>query len=331
MLVKFLRKDSPAVLLVLLVATVGIWFRNLFGIAAPIHIPELTYGTPVELFINRINIDFPHLSIWGGFAIMVLVMVQMQSLNNQYIFIPKRSVLPQILFVVVGFSFLSVQNLTPALVALPIIGLAFSSIFASYRKDYAQGDTFLAAFFMSLAAVIYLPAITFVLTLFFALIIMRPFSWREWIAMLAGFIVPLAFLGAYILFFDSELLNELSSFDSAKFIPAIPTSITSFFGYSFIAINLLAFASSALFLIGWTATQKVRTNKIYLIFFFLIANTFLSYLVIPVVSKDIIVIAALPASYIISVYLLFVRRTFIADAIVTLILMLSILLQLFPE
>lgn len=291
----------------------------------------LEYGTPVELFINRFGIAYPMLSSALAFLITVIIVWMMHRLNNRYIFVPQRSIIPLLLFVVIGFSFFSLQHLSPALVAMPFLILSLDSIFASYRKDYAEGEFFMASFFIALATIVYLPSLIFMLMIIFSILVMRTFSWREWVTMLAGLSVPLAFIVTYYIFFDPNALELLRTFNTEGILAAIPKKMNSFFGYGFLAILTIAGINSTFFLFSWVGTQKVRTNKIFLVFYSMIAIGGFAYLMIPTVSKEIMLIIALPLCYILGVYLTYTRRTFIADAILMIILALTVLLQVFVE
>lgn len=291
----------------------------------------LKYGTPVELLINRFGIAYPMLSSVFAFVIAIVVVSMMHRLNNRYIFIPQRSVIPILLFVVISFSFISLQHLTSALVAMPLLILSLNSIFASYRKDYAEGEFFLASFFLGLASIVYLPSLIFILMIIFSILVMRPFSWREWVAMLAGVVVPLLFLVTYYIFFDENALQLLESLSSDVVISAIPKKMNNFFGYGFFAVLTIAAFYASFFLLSWIGTQKVRTNKIFLVFYSMIFIGGIAYFVVPTVSKEIMLVVSLPLSYILGVFLIFTRRTFAADAILITILLLSVLLQLFVE
>jgi len=257
--------------------------------------------------------------------------LMMQSLNNQFIFIPQRSFLPSILFLVIGFGFVSLQHLTPALASLPVIILSLRFIFSSYRKDYAEGDFFLASFFMAVASVVYLPALAFLVAIIFSIIIMRPFSWREWVSLLAGLLVPFIFLAVYYLFFDRGVYDILVNINPSKIVAAIPKRMNSFFGYGFLSIIGLSFIFATLFMLGWSGSQKVRTNKIFLVFYSLVVVAMLTYLLIPTASKEILVIMALPLSYIVGVHLIFARKTFLSDVLLLSLLFVAALLQIYIE
>lgn len=331
MLVKFFRKDSLEVLVAFVLILLALWIKTLLGPGDPDIERSLSYGTPLELLINQFALHLPVVSTMVAFLIMLVVLFMMHSLNNQFIFIPQRSLLPSLLYVVIGFSFISLQHLTPALAAMPLIILSVRNIFSSYRKDYAESDYFQAGFFMAVASVIYLPALAYLLTIIFSVLIMRPFSWREWVATFAGLLVPFLFLAIYYLFFDVDGMNTILSLDPRKIIAAIPKSMNSFFGYGFLSIILLALTISSFFILSWTGSQKVRTNKIFLVFFSMIGIGILSYILIPTVSKEILVIMALPLSYVISIFMIFSRRTLIPDALLLTLLSLAALLQIFME
>lgn len=331
MLVKFFRRDSLDVLVVFILILLAIWFKSLVGIGEVDPEHNIAYGTPFELLINQFTENFPQLSAYSGFLVSVVVLLMMNSLNNRFIFVPQRSLYPSLLYVIIGFSFLSLQHLTPALVAMPLIILSLQSIFESYRKDYAEGEYFKAGFFLAIASIIYLPALAYTITIIFSILIMRPFSWREWVSTAGGLVVPAVFLIAFYLIFDKETFQIIMNIDPSKIIAAIPKHMNSFFGYGFYFIITVSFVVAFLFILGWSGTQKVRTNKIFMVFLSMIVVAVFSYLLIPTVSKDVLVIAALPLSYIISTHFIFSRRTFLPDAFTLAILLISMLLQIFME
>lgn len=311
--------------------SVAIWAKALMGIGEWEPLRTLEYGTPVELLINRFGIAYPMLSSALAFLITIIIVMMMHRLNNRYIFVPQRSIIPLLLFIVIGFSFISLQHLSPALVATPFLILSLDSIFASYRKDYAEGEYFMASFFIALATIVYLPSLIFMLMIIFSILVMRPFSWREWVTMLAGLSVPLAFMVTYYIFFDPNALELLRTFNTDGILAAIPKKMNSFFGYGFLAILAIAGIYATFFIFNWVGTQKVRTNKIFLVFYSMIAIGGFAYLMIPTVSKEIMLVVSLPLSYILGVFLTYTRRTFIADAILMTILVLTVLLQIFVE
>lgn len=331
MLVRFFRKDSIDVVVVLVLLMIVVWAKSLLGMVEVEPERLLVYGTPFELLINKFTSAFPMLSAYAAFLFMVIVILMMQSLNNQFIFIPQRSFLPSILFLVIGFGFVSLQHLTPALASLPVIILSLRFIFSSYRKDYAEGDFFLASFFMAVASVVYLPALAFLVAIIFSIIIMRPFSWREWVSLLAGLLVPFIFLAVYYLFFDRGVYDILVNINPSKIVAAIPKRMNSFFGYGFLSIIGLSFIFATLFMLGWSGSQKVRTNKIFLVFYSLVVVAMLTYLLIPTASKEILVIMALPLSYIVGVHLIFARKTFLSDVLLLSLLFVAALLQIYIE
>ena len=331
MLVKFFRKDTIQVYAVFVLVSIAIWVKSLMGIGEWEPLRTLEYGTPLELLVNRFGIASPMLSSALAFAVGIVVIAMMQRLNNRYIFMPQRSVIPILLFVIIAFSFISLQHLTSALVAMPLLILSLNSIFASYRKDYAEGEFFLATFFIGLASIVYLPSMVFILMVIFSILVMRPFSWREWVAMLGGLIVPLLFIVTYYIFFDDNALDHLRTFDPTKVIAAIPKKMNSFFGYGFLAVLTVAAIYATFFILSWVGTQKVRTNKIFLVFYSMIFIGTAAYFVVPTVSKEIMLIVSLPLSYILGVFLTFTRRTFVADAILMTIFLLTVLLQIFVE
>jgi hypothetical protein len=87
--------------------------------------------------------------------------------------------------------------------------------------------------FLGFATLLYVPAMVFLVLLFFALLIMRPFRIQEWLVGFIGFTSPYYFLTLFLYF--THQLNWRNLVPHIRFtFPAIPTSI-----WIIVAISLL--------------------------------------------------------------------------------------------
>lgn len=62
---------------------------------------------------------------------------------------------------------------------------------------------------IAIATIVYFPSVLFLLSLWVALIIFRPFNWREWVAVLIGYLVITFFLAVYY-FWNDQLLHFIA-------------------------------------------------------------------------------------------------------------------------
>jgi hypothetical protein len=121
---------------------------------------------------------------------------------------------------------------------------------ALYNSSSPVTAIFNIALYLGLATLLYVPAIAFLISLFFALLIMRPFRIQEWSVGLVGFTSPYYFL-ILILYFTHQLQwKNLVPHISFTF-PAIPGTI-----WIIVAISLLVIP----FIIGGIYVQN-NLNK----------------------------------------------------------------------
>jgi hypothetical protein len=88
---------------------------------------------------------------------------------------------------------------SPALIANTFILLMFDRLFRIYKCEQAQSYHFEAAAMLSLAVCFYLPAVSFILLLIAAFLILHPFDWRNWVSGLLGFSAPFYLLSVFLL------------------------------------------------------------------------------------------------------------------------------------
>lgn len=93
-----------------------------------------------------------------------------------------------------------------------------------YNVQFPLSSVFNIGLLTGIVTLIYLPAVAFLILMFFALLIMRPFRVREWVMSLVGFTSPYYFLLIF-LYLTNQLSwkNILPSIDFA--VPGIPRSI----------------------------------------------------------------------------------------------------------
>ena len=92
--------------------------------------------------------------------------------------------------------------------------------------------------YLGIATLLYIPAIAFLILLFFALLIMRPFRIREWSVGFVGFTSPYYFL-ILILYFTHELRWKNLIPHIQFTFPAIPGSIWIVAAFSLLVIPFI--------------------------------------------------------------------------------------------
>ncbi|MCC7302557.1 MAG: hypothetical protein IT233_07945 [Bacteroidia bacterium] len=116
---------------------------------------------------------------------------------------------------VTGLCYVSLMSLTPAqttfhplMLSCVLVLVILQKLISSYRKETAISDYFDIGFILGLATLIYIPSFVFMPVVWIALILIRPFVWREWVTGLIGFLLSFVLvLSVFYLFDRSDLLQ----------------------------------------------------------------------------------------------------------------------------
>ncbi|MCD8569161.1 MAG: hypothetical protein LRY50_12905, partial [Geovibrio sp.] len=95
----------------------------------------------------------------------------------------------------------------------------------------------------------------------------------------------------------------------------------------YLGFLILLILPGSFFLIGQIDEKKISTRKYFQIFFVIFLTSVALLLVVPAVSLEILVIMAIPLTFLISNYLIYMRRQFWGNVLLFLFLGLIIYLQ----
>ena len=188
--------------------------------------------------------------------------------NHQKIF-PKPNFLPGMSYVLITSLIPSWNYFSAPLLVNSIMIWVFYQMTELYSTHRSDTSIFNIGVLTGLVTLIYQPAISFLLLLFFALLVMRPFRLREWVMSLLGFTTPYYFL--FIVLYLTNQWNWKNVVPNILFrLPVIPTTI-------WITCGILLFIIP--FLIGGFFVQanlnkmliQYRKNWSLLLFYLIVA------------------------------------------------------------
>ena len=251
-------------------------------------------------------------------TVMILVISQALHFNwilNKHEVLYKASWMPAAVYLLISTILPPFFWFQPLIFANSILLFAIDKLFYLYKNEYPLAFEFDSCFLMALASLFYFPLIIFIVFYIVSILILRPFSWRDWIVGILGFGLPFFF--AFVYYFWN---NMLMSFYERVFISGIKRQIElhSVFvqGYTFTLV--LVAVVSALAIIRLRANfyknvSKTRLNQQVTIFYFACA-----VLTILVSREELLYrfcILSLPLSIFIAYYLLSGKRIIIAELI----------------
>lgn len=128
------------------------------------------------------------------------VLISVYTIRQEVV--EKLNYVPSFLYVFFGAITLNHSLLHPSLIANIFILLSLISVTDTYREEHVLSKLFNGALFTALATFFYLNYFFFVPFYFIALLILRPFNWREWFVTLLGLLAPV-----FIYFCIGYLIN----------------------------------------------------------------------------------------------------------------------------
>lgn len=177
------------------------------------HAPDKIEFASVEPFARLLFPVAYEYALSSGINILlasVLVFIQALLVNhlcNHYNLLGKPTFLPALMYVVASALFTPFMVLSSPLICNFLVIAMLYKLLSLYKGNNAQATSYDLGMIVAIGSLIYLPFIYFFLIIWIALIIFKPFNWREWVAGIMGYATVFFFLAVFY-----YLNNRLSQF-----------------------------------------------------------------------------------------------------------------------
>jgi len=221
--------------------------------------------------------------------------------------------------------FMAFNYLSPALVANLFLILSLQRMMTVYNQAYVVPILFRAGLYIGLAAVFYKPAFFFYVIIFYQLIVSRTYNWREHLIPFLAMILPGIYLYSYYFLIDDHttmiywLIYEQNYFIGEQ---------TGYIQWLFPGIAVLLAIIALGHLLSTSLKRTSRINNLYKVVF---ATMALVFILAFFFSNDVhsSLMLCLPAVSIFQAnYFLGIRKNWIREAMVYLIIGIIILREL---
>lgn len=306
MLLKTLKSNQTFHFLLIPLVAGALWIKSFLN---PMLFPFYT-GEDSMLLYQPINALIGKSTVASNIfalAFIILLAFLILKLNVQYTFIRVRTVLPSILFILITSGLHELHAMHPIYPAALFLILTIDRIFNAYDKEVIHSNAFEAGIFLAIGSLFYLNLAFFFPFLWIGFIIIKPkVNWREYILSTLGFILPwLAALAYYAGTGQSDaligVLKENISSHQSFLVGNLPIQI--YLGF----LGFLTLLASFLILSQYDG-KKISSRKYFKAFFWIFLMSSILIVANPAVSQDIIVLLAIPLTYLISNYLIYMKR-----------------------
>ncbi len=258
------------------------------------------------------------LVIFTGFLI--------QQVNDRFAFIRARTKLPATMFVIFIGGFTDMHTLHPVFFAGIFLVFAIHSLFAVFNNPNTFPQIFNAGFFIGIGSLFYFNLVIILPAFLIGIIILcREIHWREFVIMLIGFIVPFIFAFSYA-FLTDHLMELLYTFEQ-NIVTPVNHFKTNYALHVFLAFLIVLTVIGSLKLIQQYDSRKVSSRKYFLVFLIIFLFSIVSFVLVPAVSQEILVISLIPVTFLISNLFVSIQSRFWGEFLFTLLLSLAVIMQ----
>jgi len=264
-------------------------------------------------------------SIASLIILLVLAFIVLQ-INNRYSFIRVRTMLPAPLYIIMISGLVELHTLHPVYFAAFFVLMAIYRFFSAFDQVKPYSAVFDAGLLLGIASLFYFNIAVLFPALFFGIpILAREIRWREFAIVTLGFLLPFIFAVSYA-FVAENLLEVLKIFEvntltpNSHFKNNIPLQI--YLGF-LIILTLLG----SIKIIQQYDSKKVSTRKFFTVFFLLFVTSLASFTFVPATSQEMLVITAIPVTFLVSNFFVFLKSRFWGELLFSLLLIIVITLQ----
>jgi hypothetical protein len=326
MLLRLYKGTGLAVMFIIFITAAGLWVGPVLHPELPVFYNGIN-TMPLFTILRNIIGNSAISGVIVSFGLVILMSVLIVNFNTTGFFITERTFLPAAIYVILTAVLPHCQNLSPALIASFFLLIALIRITDSYRKNGIAYNFFDAGILISTGSLFYVDLIWMGLLVFLGIALIRTTNLKELVIAIIGLLTPYLILYSiyYVLGKDLNGLNTLiltNLFgDSGSFYLSRMIVVTLIMT----GLNILA---SIFHLFSVFNTKKIKSRKTFSLLLWIFILSAISYAVVPSVSDEIVYLIAIPVSYFLSHYYIFLKKKIIPEIFFTAILALTILVQI---
>ena len=293
----------------------------------PAHI-EFTFLEPFAHSLIPISYENAFSSISNLLAAAVLVFIQALWLNqliNKYNLLGKPTFLPALMFITASSMFVPFLILSPPLICNFLVILMIDKLLNFYKNESAKTTAYDLGMIVGVGTLIYFPFIYMFLAVWMALVIFRPFNWREWVSVLMCFITIFFFLAVY--FYLTDRIKQFYTI----WLPlgrSFPSKIQiDYYNYVVLIPVIIILALAFLSIREKYFKSFIQTRKSFQVLFIIFVIALLSFYIKANFRLSHFILCAVPASVFFAYYFLYATRRWFYETLYILLVISIIYFQ----
>jgi len=317
-MIKIFRSYNPLNMIGLAIILIALRAGFLFSLPAKGYFPFAELFSRLHMPTSYQYVIPPLLNL---FLASVLVFIQALLLNylvNYHNLLGKSTFLPALMYVTAASLFTPFLMLGAPLVCNFLVIWMLFKLFSFYKGDDAKSTSYDLGMIVAVGTLFYLPFIYMFLVIWLALVVFRPFDWREWVACIIGFATIFFFLAvSYYLkdsmqqFYDIWLplttkFQVHISFNYYNYLVLVPVIIILILGFFKLQQNFFK--------------SYVQTRKSLQLLFLMMLIAGFSFYIRPDFHLDHFMLCSIPAAIFFAYYFLYANYRWFYETLYILLL-----------
>ncbi|HQH24619.1 MAG TPA: DUF6427 family protein [Bacteroidales bacterium] len=323
---KLFRGTGPGVIFLIVVILALMWISAFIepgtGEAAVYE------SDPMPLYAVVKMITGPN--VWSGliFTMLVLIFVLflLVNFNTSVFFIGERTFFPAFMYILMTALLPFNQVPNPVLPAIVFLMLALKRIMGSYRKAGTAFNFFDAALFISTGSLFYANLIWFGAVVFIGIILLRSGNIIEITTSVIGLATPYIILAGIYYVIGKDVSLPVSVLGENLFAEPAEFALSRIETLTLVFTGLMILTAVA-FLLKMIDSRKIKSRKTFYLLLWVMIITVVVYFTVPSASAELLWIFAIPVSYILSHYFIFVRKKVVPEIMFSGFFLLVLLVQ----
>ncbi len=317
MLLKFINSNRLSLIVIITLFPVLYWIPSLVSVSSDQLIQNP--GVPLGKLIVLFNTNYRLLASVIALLLLLGNSYLLIQMNTNFIFIPVRTQLPALFYLLLSTGIVQLHQLTPALVSSSFLIWMFYRIFSAYKTDGVSMNFLDTGLLISVASLVYFPSIIFFFFLLASISLLRPFIWREWVFALMGLLIPYLFILSGYYIWDLSVVGLVSQISTSFTDLNITYKLSQIINWAFI---LLLIIGGSYFIATYFDSMKIHARKFFLIFWVFFLFGLLVFLAFFKSSTGMIYFVSIPLAYLFSFYFVKCKANWINEIVFALLLLL---------
>jgi hypothetical protein len=326
MILRLLKSSSPFIYILFLLIGILFWMGSLLQ-PLPYRFFEGENNSVLYSPIFKITAKLPLLQVIISLIVVLFLAFLVQQINSRYALIKARTKLPIAVFIIFIGGFTTMHTLHPVFFGAIFLLFGINSLFSIFNNPKPQTDIFNAGLFIAIGTLFYFNLIVVLPAFLIAIsVLRRERKWREFMILFIGFVIPSLFALSYA--FVTDQLNEVFITFQKNIVTPVNYLKSNYPLLGYLILLVLVTLIGSVKIMQQYDSMKVSTRKYYLVLFIIFIFSMISFVFIPAVSLEMLVISLLPVSFLVSNLFTTIESGFWRELLFTLLIVSAIFMQI---